>query len=103
MCIRDSIGEWNGFSFKNVPSKAWWSLVYLVVLGSLCAMTAFNYLLRKVSPTKVVTNTYVNPVIALFLGWLLNNEEITTQSILAGALLLGGVFFIIQARRKAIQ
>ena len=103
LIISPLIGELNGFSFQNVESRSYWSLIYLIIFGSLCAMSAFNYLLRKVSPTKVVTNTYVNPVIALFLGWLLNNEEVTMQSILAGALLLGGVFFIIRAKRKTVQ
>lgn len=103
LIISPLIGELNGFSFQNVEPRAYWSLLYLIIFGSLCAMSAFNYLLRKVSPTKVVTNTYVNPVIALFLGWLLNNEEVTVQSILAGALLLGGVFFIIRAKRKTVQ
>lgn len=94
------IGEWTDFDIKNVPARAYWALAYLIIFGSLIAMTAFNYLLANVSPTKVVTNTYVNPVIAVFLGWWLNGEEITLQTIAAAALLLTGVFFIIQSRRK---
>ena len=94
------IGEWKDFNIETVPARAYWALVYLIVFGSLMAMTAFNYLLANVSPTKVVTNTYVNPVIAVFLGWWLNNEEITFQTIAAAGLLLTGVFFIIQSRRK---
>lgn len=94
------IGEWTGFDIETVPARAYWALLYLIVFGSLLAMTAFNFLLANVSPTKVVTNTYVNPIIAVFLGWWLNNEEITMQTIFAAVLLLLGVFFIIQARRK---
>lgn len=94
------LGEWSDFSVENIAPKAYWSLLYLIIFGSLFAMSAFNYLLRNVSPAKVVTNTYVNPVIALFLGWLFNNEEVTQQSILAGSLLLIGVVCITQGKRK---
>ncbi|MCB0468093.1 MAG: EamA family transporter, partial [Aequorivita sp.] len=58
------------------------------------AFTSFNYLLKTVSPDKVATSTYVNPIIALILGWYILNEEITTQSIIAAAVLLTGVYFI---------
>ena len=93
------LGELDGFSIANIDSRAYWSLAFLIFFGSICAMSAFNYLLKKVSPTKVVTNTYVNPVIAMFLGWWLNNEAMTYQSVIAAVLLLGGVVFITQAKR----
>ncbi|MEZ4985631.1 MAG: EamA family transporter [Saprospiraceae bacterium] len=69
------------------------SWCYLVLFGSLVAFTSFNYLLAKVSPGKVATSTYVNPVVALLLGWGFNGEQITGQSLLASAILLTGVFY----------
>lgn len=71
-----------------------WSMLGLVLFGSIIAFTAFNYLLKEVSPEKVATNTYVNPIIALFLGWCVLNETITLQSIIAAIVLLTGVYFI---------
>ena len=71
-----------------------WSMVLLILFGSIVAFTSFNYLLKKVSPDKVATSTYVNPIIALILGWYILNEHITTQSMVAAALLLSGVYFI---------
>lgn len=71
-----------------------WAMVLLVVFGSVIAFTAFNFLLKEVSPEKVATNTYVNPIIALFLGWWILNETITLQSIIAAIVLLSGVYFI---------
>lgn len=71
-----------------------WSMVLLIVFGSIVAFTSFNFLLKVVSPDKVATSTYVNPIIALILGWYILNEEITTQSIIAAAVLLTGVYFI---------
>src|SRR5690606_20920941 len=71
-----------------------WSMVLLIVFGSIVAFTSFNYLLKTVSPDKVATSTYVNPIIALILGWYILDEQITLQSIIAAAVLLTGVYFI---------
>ncbi|WP_165749179.1 EamA family transporter [Cellulophaga sp. Z1A5H] len=70
------------------------SMGLLIILGSIVAFSAFNYLLKTVSPEKVATSSYVNPVIALLLGWYVLDENITSQSILAAGVLLTGVFFI---------
>lgn len=76
--------------------KAFFSLLYLMFFGSIIAYTAFNYLLLKEDPRKVSTATYVNPIIALLLGWYFNNEVITIQSLSAAAILILGVVFIIR-------
>jgi drug/metabolite transporter (DMT)-like permease len=72
----------------------------LVVFGGIIAFTAFNYLLKKVSPEKVSTSAYVNPVIALFMGWYFLDEKLSTQSIIASGILLTGVYFITSRKRK---
>lgn len=72
----------------------YWSLGILIIFGSIVAFTSFNYLLKFVSPEKVATSTYVNPIVALLLGWYFLNETITLQSIIAAAVLLTGVYFI---------
>ena len=71
-----------------------WSMLGLIIFGSIIAFTAFNYLLKEVSPEKVATSSYVNPIIALILGWWVLNEHISLQSIIAAAVLLTGVYFI---------
>lgn len=70
------------------------SMLLLVLFGSIVAFTSFNYLLKIVSPEKVATSTYVNPIVALFLGWYFLDEQITMQSIIAAVVLLTGVYFI---------
>lgn len=70
------------------------SMLLLIFLGSIVAFTSFNYLLKIVSPEKVATSTYVNPIVALFLGWYFLDEQITLQSIIAAIVLLTGVYFI---------
>ncbi|WP_242093448.1 EamA family transporter [Aestuariivivens sediminicola] len=75
-------------------SDVQWSMLLLILFGSIIAFTAFNYLLKEVSPEKVATNTYVNPIIALILGWWVLDEKITLQSVIAAIILLTGVYFI---------
>ena len=80
------IAEWS--------SETQLAMVLLIILGSIVAFTAFNFLLTRVSPEKVATNTYVNPIVAMFLGWYFLDEKITMQSIAAAIILLTGVYFI---------
>ena len=77
-------------------------MVLLVIFGSILAFTSFNYLLKVVSPEKVATSTYVNPIVAMLLGWYFLDEEITPQSVLAAVLLLTGVYFINTKKTLAI-
>lgn len=76
-----------------------WSVVLLITFGSIAAFTAFNYLLKNVSPEKVATSAYVNPVVALILGWYVLDERLSLQSIIASAILLTGVYFITSRKR----
>ncbi|WP_299061271.1 EamA family transporter [uncultured Polaribacter sp.] len=76
------------------------SMAFLVVLGGIVAFTAFNYLLKVVSTEKVASNAYVNPVIALFMGWYFLNEKITNQSMIASIILLTGVYFITSRKKR---
>lgn len=87
-------GDWNSFAFSQVTTISIWAWIYLVLFGSIAAFTSFNYLLTKVSPEKVSTNTYVNPVIAIILGWWLRDEPLTLQMGIAGLVMLVGVFCI---------
>ncbi|MBD3889494.1 EamA family transporter [Olleya marilimosa] len=77
------------------------SMLLLIVFGGVVAFTAFNYLLKEVSTEKVSTSAYVNPVIALFLGWYVLDEQITMQSIVAALTLLTGVYFI-NSKKKIV-
>ena len=76
------------------------SMFLLIFFGGVIAFTAFNYLLKVVSPEKVSTSAYVNPIIALFMGWYFLDEVFTIQSIIASVILLTGVYFITSRKRK---
>jgi drug/metabolite transporter (DMT)-like permease len=82
--------------------SARWSMILLIVFGSIVAFTAFNYLLKVVSTEKVSTSSYVNPVIALLLGWYILDEHISMQSIIAAIILLTGVYFI-NSKKKFVM
>ena len=77
------------------------SLIFLIIFGSIVAFTSFNYLLQVVSPEKVSTSNYVNPIVAIILGWYFLDENITSQTIIASFVLLIGVFFI-NSKRKIV-
>jgi len=79
-----------------------WSMLGLIVFGSLVAFTSFNYLLKTVSPEKVATSTYINPIVAMVLGAVVLNENLSGQSIMAALILLTGVYFINMKRSPAV-
>ncbi|MGV3538724.1 MAG: EamA family transporter, partial [Rufibacter sp.] len=70
-------GEWQTTQWNQVSQQSWLALGYLVVFGSLIAFTAYSWLTRVAPPAQVSTYAYVNPVIAVLLGWALANETIT--------------------------
>lgn len=94
LLISIGLGEYKSFDINKITKGSVWIFLYLLFFGSIAAFTAFSYLLKKVSPDKVVTSTFVNPVVALLLGWWLNAEKFSSQSIIAAVLLLSGVLFI---------
>lgn len=94
-----SLGEeWS--SPLNWTSRTQIALTCLILFGSIAAFSAFNYLLKNVDTEKVSTSAYVNPIIAMFLGWYFLHETVTTQSVVAAAILLTGVYFINAGKSK---
>lgn len=85
------LGEW---SVWHLSPKGLGAIAYLVVFGSILGYSAYSYALRHASPTIVGTYAYVNPVIAVLLGWLLLAEPITGRTIVAMGLILGAVLWI---------
>jgi drug/metabolite transporter (DMT)-like permease len=80
--------------------RSWGALGYLIVFGSIIAFSAYGWLLKNVRPTMVATYAYVNPVVAVFLGWLLASEPVTPRTLFAAALILGAVVLVSRDRRK---
>ena len=74
-------------------------MLYLLVFGSIIGYSAYIWLLHNAKPTHVATYAYVNPVVAVFLGWLIASEPITSRVLLAAAVIIGGVAVIVSAPR----
>jgi drug/metabolite transporter (DMT)-like permease len=84
-------GELAQFHPAAISFRAWFSLVYLIIAGSIVAYTAYVWLLHHQSPTKVGTYAYVNPIIAVILGALLGGETVGHRTMLGAALILVSV------------
>lgn len=91
-------GEVRGFHFAAVTLRSWLALAYLIAFGSMVGFTAYIYMLKKSTATRVATYAFVNPVVALFLGWLLVGESITLRTVIAAAVILTAVLLVITAR-----
>jgi drug/metabolite transporter (DMT)-like permease/heme-degrading monooxygenase HmoA len=87
-------GEWSRFDPLGISGVSLASLVYLVVMGTLVGYSSYLWLMRVSEPAKVATHGYVNPVVAVFLGWLLAAEPITPGMLFATATILLGVALI---------
>jgi drug/metabolite transporter (DMT)-like permease len=93
-------GEWIGFSPAAISGASVVALLYLVVFGSLVAFSAYTWLLTVSTPARVGTYAYVNPIVAVFLGWLVAGELVTGRMLLAGGLILGAVLLITTTRQR---
>jgi drug/metabolite transporter (DMT)-like permease len=89
-----SLGEFHDFHPSTVSPGAWFSLLYLIVPGSIIAFTAYVWLIHHESPTKVGTYAYVNPVIAVLVGYLLGGEALALRTILGTAFVVISVLVI---------
>ncbi len=87
-------GEWSAFDITAVSVSSWIALLYLVVFGSLIGFTAYSWLLKNAPPSKVSTYAYVNPVIAVMLGWLIAGENLTGQMLAGAAVVVASVALI---------
>jgi drug/metabolite transporter (DMT)-like permease len=95
-----ALGEFRVFRPLAVSGEAWLALLYLIVAGSIIAFTAYTWLIQHESPTKVGTYAYVNPVVAVLLGYFLGGETLGLRTILGTLLVLIGVVVITTTRAK---
>ena len=85
---------------QRLPTRSWIAIAYLMVFGTGIGFTAYVYLLKKSTAARVGTYAFVNPVVALFLGWLGAGETITLRTALAAAVILTAVLLVITAPHK---
>jgi drug/metabolite transporter (DMT)-like permease len=88
---------WQAGSLRSILA-----FLYLIFLGSLVGFTAYIWLLRNSTPAKVSTYAFVNPVVAVFLGWALAGEPLTARTLLAALVIVGGVALITTYQPRAL-
>jgi drug/metabolite transporter (DMT)-like permease len=98
--VAAGLGEFHGFRIQGVSLKAWLALTYLIVAGSIIAFTAYVWLIHHESPTKVGTYAYVNPVVAVLLGYFFAGEPLSLRTIFGTALILVSVVVITTMPKK---
>jgi len=99
--VNTSVATLTGqFSRAVWTGRATWAIAYLVVSGSLIGFTAYIWLLEHVPPPKVATYAYVNPIVAVFLGWLLLHETVDVFTLIGTVVIIGSVALVNTAKLK---
>jgi len=93
-------GEFRELHLSAISLRSWLALGYLIVFGSAIGFSAYLYILQKSTAARVATYAFVNPVVALFLGWLILGEAITLRTAVAAAIILTAVILVITAPHR---
>jgi drug/metabolite transporter (DMT)-like permease len=99
LVLSASFGELH--PFPHVSLRGGLALLYLVVFGSLLGFTAFVWLLARMPATRVASHAYVNPVVAVALGYFIAGEVVTTRTLIGTALVLLSVVLILRKEKTA--
>ena len=93
-------GEWQTFDYAAVSSVSWIALAYLIFVGALVAYTAYSWLMQNASPSAVSTYAYVNPVVAVLLGWAIAGESMTAQMLIGAGVIVVSVMLVTANNKK---
>lgn len=93
-------GEIFRFNIAQVSTNSLFAVIYLIIFGSLIGFTAYSWLLKNAQPAMVSTYAYVNPVIAVFLGWLIASESFTAQMLIGAGIIVGSVALITSNKKN---
>ena len=94
-------GELSQFDIHRISTASAAGLLYLVTFGSLLGFTSYIWLLDKVSPARLGTYAYVNPVVAVILGWLIAGERFSVRTVVAAVIVICAVALLTTARSTA--
>jgi len=98
LCLSLVTGEMH--PFPHIPLRAAVALLYLIVGGSLLGFTAYAWLLARMPATRVASHAYVNPLVAIALGYFVAGEPVTSRMLIASALIVGSVFLILRPEKE---
>jgi drug/metabolite transporter (DMT)-like permease len=97
------LGEWSAFAFSQVAIRSWLGLAYLVLFGSIITFSAYTWLLTITSATRISTHTFINPVIAVIVGWAFGGEALTRGMLVATVLIVISVYLVLFRKPVAIK
>jgi drug/metabolite transporter (DMT)-like permease len=101
LLVGTAFGEWRALELAAVSLRSLLALAYLTVFGSIIALSAYLWLLKVSTPARVITHAYVNPIVAVFLGWALAAESLSPRVLVASGVIIAGVLVIVTRRVPA--
>jgi drug/metabolite transporter (DMT)-like permease len=96
-------GDFRALDVDAISPRAWGAFTYLIAMGSLVGFSTFVWLMRHSTPARVATYAYVNPIVAVFLGWLVLGEPINTRTIVASAIIVTAVVIITTEKARTAK
>jgi drug/metabolite transporter (DMT)-like permease len=100
--VSPMLGEWTAFTFSQVTMRSWLGLAYLILFGSIIAFSAYTWLLTVTSATRISTHTFINPIVAVLVGWAFAGEVLTWEMLIATMLIVFSVYLVL-FRKAAIR
>ena len=93
-------GEWARLDVAAITPRSWFALAYLVVFGALIGFTAYVWLLKNTTLARASTYAYVNPIVAVMLGWMLAAEPLNSRVMVAAGIIVSGVVIVVRSHRQ---
>ncbi len=95
-------GEWSRLDIGAISARSWFALAYLIVFGALIAFTAYIWLLKNTTLARASTYAYVNPIVAVLLGWLLVSEPMNSRVVAAAAVIVAGAVIVVRSHTAPV-
>ncbi len=95
-------GEWSRLDVGAISAKSWFALGYLIIFGALIGFTAYIWLLKNTTLPRASTYAYVNPIVAVLLGWMLASEPMNGRVIAAAAVIVAGVVIVVRSHASPV-
>ncbi len=93
-------GEWSTVNVLAISPASWFAFAYLIVIGSLVGFSTFVWLMKNSTPARVSTYAYVNPIVAVLLGWLLLGEPVSQRTVVASAIIVVAVIIVTTQKNR---
>ncbi len=101
--VSSMLGEWSAFSFSQVAIRSWLGLAYLVLFGSVITFSVYTWLLTITSATRISTHTFINPVVAVIVGWAFGGEVLTREMLVATVLIVISVYLVLFQKTDTVK